>query len=139
MRKITEIIIHCADTPNGKEFHNTDIDKWHKERGWSSIGYHWVITIDGTVEAGRHPEVPGAHATGHNKNSLGICLIGRNKFTQAQWDSLAVLVRELSREWSAAIKGHYQMGNTGKTCPNFDVPKWVEAGFVPEAKNILEV
>lgn len=52
MRKITSIIIHCADTPNGKEFHAADIDRWHKERGWQGIGYHWVITIDGTVEAG---------------------------------------------------------------------------------------
>lgn len=140
MRKITEIIIHCADTPNGKEFHNTDIDRWHKERGWTGIGYHWVICIDGTVEAGRKPDVVGAHAEGHNSKSLGICLIGKDKFTKAQWDSLAYLVKGLTREFPTAVaKGHYQVDKHGKTCPNFDVPKWWNNGCAPEAKNILEV
>lgn len=140
MRKITEIIIHCADTPNGKEFHNTDIDRWHKERGWTGIGYHWVICIDGTVEAGRKPDVVGAHAEGHNSKSLGICLIGKDKFTPAQWDSLAYLVKGLTREFPTAVaKGHYQVDKHGKTCPNFDVPKWWNNGCTPEAKNILEV
>ena len=140
MRDIKEIIIHCADTPNGKEFHNTDIDRWHKERGWASIGYHWVICIDGTIEEGRKPEVIGAHAVGHNASSLGICLIGKDKFTQAQWNSLAYLVKGLAREFPTAVaKGHYQVDKHGKTCPNFDVPKWWNNGYTPEVKNILEV
>lgn len=140
MRKITEIIIHCADTPNGKEFHNTDIDRWHKERGWTGIGYHWVICVDGAVEAGRHPDVAGAHAVGHNQYSLGICLIGRDEFTQAQWDSLAYLVKGLKREFpEAKVLGHYQVNKDGKTCPNFDVAEWWNNGCTPEAKNILEV
>lgn len=136
MRSINEIIIHCADTPNGKEFHNTDIDRWHKERGWQGIGYHWVVCIDGTVEPGRKPDVIGSHAVGHNKDSLGICLIGKDKFTRAQWDSLTVLVRGLRDEFDAKVIGHYKV--SPKTCPNFDVDKWVDAGFVPEDKNILQ-
>ena len=138
MRKITEIIIHCADTPNGKEFHNTDIDRWHKERGWIGIGYHWVIPISGIVESGRLPNVVGAHAAGHNSNSLGICLIGKDKFTQAQWDSLAYLVDGLKQEFpEAKVIGHYQVDKHGKTCPNFSVPKWIENNYTPEAAHIL--
>ena len=138
MRDINEIIIHCADTPNGKIFHASDIGRWHKERGWSKIGYHWVIGIDGFVEAGRHPDEIGAHAEGHNRDSLGICLIGSTKFTQAQWDSLAVLVTRLSEEYpEARIIGHYQVATNGKRCPNFNVTNWLESGCVPHPKNIL--
>lgn len=76
MRKIKEIILHCAATPEGKEFYASDIDRWHKERGFLKIGYHYVIDLDGTIEKGRpEPEV-GAHCTNHNKYSIGICTIG---------------------------------------------------------------
>jgi len=139
MRKITEIIIHCADTPNGKEFHNTDIDRWHTERGWTGIGYHWVITVDGVVEPGRKPEQIGAHAEGHNKDSFGICMIGRDKFTPTQWNSLKILVQALAKEFDAKVIGHYQVDRHGKTCPNFDVAEWWKNDCTPEVKNILEV
>lgn len=138
MRDITEIIIHCADTPNGKTFYASDIDRWHKERGWTKIGYHWVIDIDGFIEAGRHPDEVGAHAEGHNRFSLGICLIGTNKFTQAQWESLALLVHRLAGEFPLAkIEGHYQVATNGKTCPNFDVPEWWNNNCTPDPKNVL--
>lgn len=139
MRKITEIIIHCADTPDGKEFHAADIDRWHKERGWSGIGYHFVICVDGSVEAGRGLDYIGAHAQGYNAASIGVCLIGKSKFTQAQWSSLALLVGNLQRDYSGCrVFGHYEVDQHGKTCPNFDVPAWVRNGFVPAEKNILK-
>ena len=49
MRKIDEIIIHCAATPEGKHFTVADIDAWHKKRGFKCIGYHFVIYLDGSV------------------------------------------------------------------------------------------
>ena len=138
MREITEIIIHCADTPNGKVFHASDIDRWHKDRGWTKIGYHWVIGVDGFFEAGRKPEEIGAHAEGHNSKSLGICMVGTNKFTPVQWESLKLLVTRLKGEFpEARVIGHYQVAVNGKTCPNFDVPKWWDSGCVPDSKNIL--
>jgi hypothetical protein len=137
MRKIDKIIIHCADTPNGKEFHATDIDRWHKERGWTGIGYHFVICVDGTVEPGRPVESVGAHAQGHNSNSIGICLIGKDKFTKLQWFALAELVMNLKQDHlSASVIGHYQVDKHGKTCPNFDVPSWA-ADYIPDDKNIF--
>ena len=140
MREINEIIIHCADTPNGKPFHASDIDAWHRERGWKEIGYHWVIVIDGAIEAGRHPDKIGSHAEGHNAHSYGICMIGKDRFTKPQWDSLALLVRRLAGEFPLAkIEGHYQVAANGKTCPNFDVSKWWQSGCIPEDKNIWRV
>ena len=76
MRKITEIIIHCADTPEGRNDKAADIDRWHKAQGWHGIGYHYVIDLDGTIEPARDLEKAGAHCTGHNADSIGIVYIG---------------------------------------------------------------
>lgn len=139
MRRITEIIIHCADTPNGRKFHAADITRWHQERGWRTIGYHFVVCVDGSVENGRGLEEIGAHAVGHNAHSVGICLIGRDRFTQAQWVSLSSLVSGLVAQFSnAKVLGHYHVDQHGKTCPNFDVSAWFSAG-APDERNVLEV
>ena len=76
MRRINKIIIHCAATVEGADFDWTDIDKWHKKRGWSGIGYHYVITLDGKIQSGRPLKKIGAHAKGFNRNSIGVCYIG---------------------------------------------------------------
>ena len=76
MRKISEIIVHCAATPEGKAFTVADIDAWHRKRGFRCIGYHFVIYLDGSVHEGRAIEEVGAHCLGHNANSIGICYIG---------------------------------------------------------------
>ena len=143
-RNIEYIVIHESDTENGKTYTASDIEQWHKERKeWGPskithkyIGYHWVIDVDGVIEAGRHPDEIGAHAKGYNTNSLGICLIGRGKYTQAQWDSLQTLLGGLIAEYpKVKIIGHNQISR--KTCPDFDVPAYVKSGFVPDEKNIL--
>ena len=73
MRKISKIIIHCSATPEGKDFTVKDIDRCHRQRGFRSIGYHFVIYRDGTVHRGRDIEEVGAHCVGHNLSSIGIC------------------------------------------------------------------
>lgn len=75
-RKISEIIIHCADTPEGRDDSIEDIRRWHKARNFKDVGYHYVIRLDGTLEKGRMIEDVGAHCTGHNAESIGICYIG---------------------------------------------------------------
>jgi len=125
VRDIHKIIIHTADVPNGRETHASDIDLWHKERGWSGIGYHYVITLDGMVEQGRPIEKVGAHVKGHNKNSIGICLIGDDKFTRPQWDCLHQLLADLGLQYPAStVHGHHEF-NADKTCPNFNVSQWL--------------
>lgn len=119
------IVVHCSDTPNGRPHNAADIDRWHKERGWAGIGYHFVILLDGTVESGRPLDTPGAHVRGYNDESIGICLIGRDEFTNAQMRSLEGLVIAMkSNHRQADVVGHYDLDSAGKTCPNFNVMEW---------------
>lgn len=128
MRKITEIIIHCADTPEGRNDKAADIDRWHKAQGWQGIGYHYVIDLDGTIEPARDLEKAGAHCTGHNTNSIGIVYIGgrckdagmpKDTRTDAQKASLVLLLKYLRAKYpSAKIYGHRDFAP--KACPCFD-------------------
>ena len=76
MRDIDKIIVHCSATQEGKEINAAEINLWHLKRGWSGIGYHYVVLLDGTIEYGRSIYKQGAHVKGGNKGSIGICYIG---------------------------------------------------------------
>lgn len=129
MRKITKIIVHCSATPEGRDYTVADIDRWHKQRGWKGIGYHYVIYRDGSVHAGRDVEQIGAHCTGQNANSIGICYIGgmtadnkkpKDTRTPAQKVALRDLVERLRTKYPVAtVHGHREFAN--KACPSFDV------------------
>lgn len=133
MRKITEIIVHCSDTPEGRDDRAADIDRWHKQRGFDGIGYHYVIDLYGTIEAGRDIERVGAHAQGHNANSIGICYIGgadknmkpKDTRTEAQKQSLRLLIKFLKLKYKdAKVFGHRDFAQ--KACPCFDAKKEYE-------------
>ena len=127
-RQITELIIHCSATPAGQNVHASDIRRWHKQQGWSDIGYHYVIDLDGTVELGRDVDLIGAHCNGHNTHSIGICYVGgcmpdgktpADTRTEAQKAALACLLLELRQIYpKAAIHGHRDFAQ--KACPCFD-------------------
>lgn len=135
MREIKEIIIHCADTPEGRDDKAADIDRWHKQRGFDRIGYHYVIDLDGTVEAGRELDCIGAHCKGHNINSIGICYIGgadcetlkpKDTRTDKQKASLLLLLKYLRQRYpNAKIYGHRDFSD--KACPSFDAKKEYES------------
>ncbi len=142
-RKLTDIdliVIHCADTPNGRWHDVIDVDLWHHERGFAralpfrqrqnpllrAVGYHFVIYTNGGLATGRHLEEVGAHVRNHNRNSIAICLIGRDAYSPEQWKMLAANIRGLqSRFPRARICGHSDL-DAGKTCPGFDVAAWLE-------------
>lgn len=125
MRKIKWIVVHCSATPNGKEFHASDIDRWHKERGWAGCGYHYIIPLDGILEPGRPEDQPGAHVEGYNKDSIGICMIGTDEFMAAQYDTLAGMLIEMRERFpNASILGHRDFPEVHKICPGFDVRGW---------------
>ena len=122
--QVTYIVIHCSD--DKFKLHNAlDIHKLHLSFGWDGIGYHKVIQRNGAIELGRPEYWVGAHVYGYNKNSLGVCLIGKNNFTKKQFSSLKHVLRNWKKKYpSANILGHRDFKNTQKTCPNFDVKKW---------------
>jgi len=77
MRSINEIIVHCSATREGQHIPVETIKKWHVEgRGWTDIGYHFYVELDGTIKKGRDIDRSGAHTKGHNRNSIGICYCG---------------------------------------------------------------
>lgn len=120
MRKIDAIIVHCSDSPDDRDIGAKEITQWHKERGFRTIGYHWVIRRDGTVEAGRDEFYAGAHVEGHNAHSIGICLVGRMYFNVKQTAALSRLLKRLLEKYKLAaddVYGHRDF-NKHKTCPN---------------------
>lgn len=120
------IVVHCSDSPHGRGHSAETIHRWHQERKWSGIGYHYVITEEGEVQNGRPHYWTGAHVKGHNTGSLGICLIGRDYFAPEQLDSLRELLKDLHDQYpEAVICGHRDL-DPNKTCPNFDVRDIVE-------------
>lgn len=130
-RKITEIIVHCTATQEGKNFTVSDITRWHKQRGFSTIGYHYVIYLDGTRHLGRNVNISGAHCEKHNSHSIGVCYVGglasdgktpKDTRTQAQKTALLALLRELRRIYPMArIYGHRDFAS--KACPSFDAKR----------------
>ena len=146
MSQIKRLVVHCSDSGFGNAFL---VDEWHKERGFRMIGYHYVILngfpssiqlrnkqrwnfLDGSIECGRNldadpyleKEEVGAHAYGFNRESVGICLIGKDgNFTPRQFYALRVLLNELRQCFNlptSAVVGHYEI-NPDKTCPDINM------------------
>lgn len=127
-RHIKEIILHCSATPEGRDVKAKDIDLWHRQRGFVSIGYHYVIDLDGTIEKGRDESIAGAHCVGHNKNSIGICYIGgcdkamyaKDTRTPEQKESMYRLVYEMMEKYGLTIDAVYTHNLFApKACPSF--------------------
>ena len=123
-----KIIIHCSDTRIDQSFTAKDIDVWHKKRGWSGIGYHYVILQNGTVEVGRSLNKKGAHCKGENHDSIGVCFMGGKDEKGKKWESPTGRQIEAFRKLEIAllkaygdleVYGHYEFSS--KTCPNFEV------------------
>lgn len=134
MRKINKIVIHCSDSPHvlsGKQVGSTLIKEWHLKRGFSDIGYHAVIIKDGTIQQGRDESETGAHAKGHNKDSVAVCLVGTDSFTASQFVSLKALLKLWMTRHHLGIGDvycHYQL-NPQKTCPNILIEEIKELYF----------
>ena len=129
MRDIDYIVIHCAATKPSMDVPIERVKKWHLDRGWSDIGYHYYITRDGEIHKGRKLSTIGAHVRGYNSKSIGICYEGginesgepEDNRTIAQKKSLLKVVQILKFVFSNAIvQGHRDFPNVNKACPSFD-------------------
>lgn len=176
MRPINNIVIHCSATPNGSSLFQGQhgkpgfktpvevIDGWHMKRHFlrrepylskqnpqlRHIGYHFVIYLSGVVATGRALEEIGAHVQGFNQKSIGICMVGTDRFTIEQWQALRDLITGLRKRYpDASVKGHRDFSpdqnKNGivepfewlKTCPGFDVATWLGGGMEPMSGHIL--
>ncbi len=132
MRQINEIIIHCTATPAGRPVTVADITRWHKEKGWKTIGYHYVIYLDGSIHEGRKVSQVGAHCEGHNATSIGVVYVGgltadgkhaADTRTPQQKSAMERLVSQLKQTYKIEnVHGHNEYAN--KSCPSFDVRGW---------------
>ncbi|MDE5653764.1 MAG: N-acetylmuramoyl-L-alanine amidase [Muribaculaceae bacterium] len=135
-RAVDEIIVHYSATPAGENFTVDQIRQMHLQRGFSDIGYHWYIDLQGEIHAGRSESLAGAHCLGHNTRSIGVCYCGGcpprsvsgwsstglDTRTPAQRDALLRLLRDLRRRYPAAtIHGHCEFA--AKPCPGFDAAR----------------
>lgn len=142
------ITVHCSASPPSSRIGATEIRQMHLNRGWSDIGYHFIIERDGKIVEGRPTNIQGAHVSGHNKDNIGVCLVGgvneqlkpEANYTQHQMTSLSDIIDELMSKYaipSSNVKGHRDwFGDTNKdgvvdsrdwlkACPCFDVRQWM--------------
>ena len=128
MRTVTLLIVHCSAVRPGQRSSAPDINRWHRARGWKSIGYHFVVRRDGTMEEGRSIEEVGAHCRWHNRHSIGICYEGgldeagnpADTRTPEQKQALRQLLEQLHGQFpKALIVGHHDL-EPMKACPCFD-------------------
>ena len=134
MRDINKIILHCSATPEGRHVTADTIRNWHLDRGWSDIGYHYVVYLDGTVATGRPVERSGAHTKGLNAHSIGVCYVGglealknakgewvdKDTRTPEQKEALECLINDLFEQYpEATLHGHNEFA--AKACPSFIV------------------
>jgi len=134
-REIKKIVVHCSDS----EWGDADaIDRWHKEMGWDGIGYNFVLMNghrvnsspdsydaehDGLFQVGRPIDIIPAHVRGHNKHSIGICVIGKRFFSHGQFTALEAFLKDLILQYGLSVSdvvGHYEL-DENKTCPNMDM------------------
>lgn len=129
------LVVHCSATQAKSDIGVKEITRMHREKGFLTIGYHFVIRRNGTVEKGRALDAIGAHAEGWNSRSLGICLVGgidkngkpEDNFTDDQFAALAELLQLLRKDFpKASVLGHRDLPNVKKDCPCFDVRAWIK-------------
>ena len=144
-REITETVVHWTATFVDQDIGAADVHDWHLKRGWSGIGYHYVIRRDGTIERGRPINFDGAHAlaNGHNKYSIGISLVGgyvglgdeRNNatstnfvgFEQAQINALDSFLKTFYRVWPGGqVWGHNETDPTNKIDPGVPMSLYIQ-------------
>lgn len=148
-RQRTDLIVfHCSATKPSQHIGAAQITEWHLAKGWTAIGYHFVITRAGDLELGRPVHEVGAHVAGFNGASVGVCMVGGldergnslvnapNQFTAAQWNTAKVLLAYLRKLYpDARVCGHRDLSPDAnkdgkiqqqewlKTCPGFDAAR----------------
>lgn len=119
--RTTRIILHHAAAKTASA---SDIHRWHKQRGWSGAGYHFLVRKDGSVYRLRPEKYVGAHASGSNSDSLGICFEGdfeKETMGTTQKNAGKELVAYLKKRYGISkVQRHKDVGST--SCPGKNFP-----------------
>ena len=144
MREINKIIVHCSGTPEFKEFDVNDIRTWHVDgNGWSDVGYHYIVKLDGVIENGRPESKIGAHVKGNNRDSIGLCYIGGMNRDMTKWldtrtdkqkEALLQILKDLKQKYPGAIIYGHKDFTKKKLCPSFDAKK--EYQYISNEKKV---
>lgn len=153
MRSLNEIIVHCTATRpdwwtgTSAQVKVNEVRNWHLDRGFSDVGYHYLIDRDGTVVTGRLLGRTGAHVKGRNTGTVGISLFGghggsasdmfEDNFTEEQDAALRKLIADLQKDHPSIFKisGHNEYSS--KACPCFNVRNWLSKGGKKEARPLV--
>lgn len=117
--KPSKVIFHYSASPDSQDIGVEEIDRQHRAKGWSQVGYHYVVRRSGEIEKGRRENVQGAHTKGHNVNTLGICIVGMTPTREQIKSVLYLSMRVLQKyqiNWTQWY-GHKELANT--LCPGF--------------------
>lgn len=129
------IVVHCSATPPSMDVDIRDVDRWHRQKGWLKVGYHYFIKRSGELQEGRQLTEAGAHVKGHNHESVGICLAGglsevglqpEDNFLPVQKQALKSLLAYLQKYFEKAVIGGHRDYNPHKDCPCFEVQELIK-------------
>lgn len=121
-RSVSRVFIHCSADDRNANDNAATMHRWHLERGFAEIGYHFFIRKDGTIEVGRDIEKVPAAQEGHNTGSIAICCHGllEGLFTQAQFNALRSLCSKINAAYSKGVTFHGHCEVAAKLCPVFN-------------------
>ena len=128
MRQINKIIIHCTATPEGRKTSLEEVTLWHRKKKFRTIGYHFLVHLNGEISRGRLEHEQGAHCKGYNRDSIGVAYVGgvdvnfepKDTRTHEQKHALKILIETLKDKYPiASIHGHYEFSK--KACPSFKI------------------
>lgn len=142
MRTIKYIVIHCTAGPSNQST-AVILDFWKRVKRWQNVGYHKLISADGTVEELARPEQKTNGVAGYNSHAYHICYKGgqggKDTRTEAQKEALAREIRWAKKKFpNAIILGHRDLSpdldadgivephEWTKECPSFDVKEWLK-------------
>ena len=120
-RPVNRVFLHCSASDRPEHDSAAVIDAWHKQRGWTGIGYHFFVRKDGTLEPGRSLEKTPAAQEGNNTGTIAICLHGlaREAFTEAQFATLRTLCDQINQVYGGLVTFHGHCEVAAKACPVF--------------------
>lgn len=118
-RRVNRVFLHCTASDanlRGRKL-LAEVNRWHRERGFTGIGYHFLIDDAGEVLTGRDLERTPAAQYGHNKDTIAICTHGLKTFPDVALQATKALCAEINAAYKGRVTFHGHCEVAAKTCP----------------------